>query len=193
MAGRFQVLNRYGQVQKKTAAQADKSADSLFRYILILTINKKNKFKKQIMTKMVKKLMTEEEVKNSIIKHLSKENWGSFKFGSKSEKGPDIIAKHIKYPRYFIIETKGDGSKRTPSKNEVNFIYGLGQLITRITTIKKGYYYGLGLPEQSAKIALRRIPIQLAKEIKLHIFSVSDDGKVTKYKPSDIGKYQAKV
>lgn len=135
----------------------------------------------------------EEFVKHAIIRHLSANGWGTnLKFGSLTERKEDIRVRHNKYGRYFIIETKGDGTKRTSSKDEVNFVYGLGQLITRITTIKKGYYYGLGLPEKSANKAIRRIPYQLANELKLHVFSVNDNGVVKEYKPSDLKKHQKK-
>jgi hypothetical protein len=32
------------------------------------------------------------------------------------------------------------------------------------------YYYGLGLPEKSANIALRRLPWQVAKKLLLYVF-----------------------
>src|SRR5215510_14460064 len=137
-----------------------------------------------------KKLITEEEVKNSIANHLSKEGWGDIRIKTSSEKGADITARKMKYSRYIYVETKGDGTKRTQAKNQGNFFSCLGQIITRITTLKKGYYYGLGLPEESAKIALRRIPSQLAIQLKIHIFSVSDERKVKEYKPSHIAKHQ---
>lgn len=143
--------------------------------------------------KTIQKPLDEDFVKHSIIQYLSNKGWGTkLKFGTKSERGEDIRVRHNKYGRYFIIETKGDGTKRTNSKDEVNFVYGLGQLITRMTTIKNGYYFGLGLPEKSAKKAIRRIHHKIANELKLHLFSVNDEGKVTEYKPSDLKKYQLK-
>lgn len=52
------------------------------------------------------------------------------------------------------------------------------------------YYYGLGLPESSAKIAIRRLPWQVAKKLLLYIFSVSRDGKVKQYSWQDLKKFQ---
>jgi len=52
------------------------------------------------------------------------------------------------------------------------------------------YYYGLGLPESSAKIAVRRVPYQVAKKLLLYIFSVSRDGKVKQYSWQDLRKGQ---
>ena len=94
--------------------------------------------------------MTEEFVKNSIIKYLSRKEWGTnLHFGSLRERGVDIKVRHNRYSRYFLIECKGQGVGRGSS--EVAFIYSLGQIISRM---KSGgttrYYYGLGLPEKSA-------------------------------------------
>lgn len=67
----------------------------------------------------------------------------------------------------------------------------LGQLITRMSVIAKhAYLYGLGLPEVSAKKALRRIPWQAARHLCLYIFSIDDSGNVTRYSPIDFKKNQ---
>lgn len=96
--------------------------------------------------------MTEEFVKNSIIKYLSRKEWGTnLQFGSLRERGVDIKVRHNRYSRYFLIECKGQGIGR--SSSEVAFVYSLGQIISRM---KSGdttrYYYGLGLPEIYAKM-----------------------------------------
>lgn len=65
----------------------------------------------------------------------------------------------------------------------------LGQIITRmdvkrysmardgsgISGINHAYKYGLGLYWESAQVALRRIPKEIAEVLCLHIFSVNDD------------------
>lgn len=134
--------------------------------------------------------MTEEFVKNSIIKYLSRKEWGTnLHFGSLRERGVDIKVRHNRYSRYFLIECKGQGVGRGSS--EVAFIYSLGQIISRM---KSGgttrYYYGLGLPEKSAKIALRRLPWQVAKKLLLYVFSVDLNGVVAKYAWQDLKKVQ---
>jgi len=92
----------------------------------------------------------------------------------------DIKAKHHKYSRYFFVETKGQGKIRQASENV--FVYSLGQIVTRMTTNKTTrYYYALGLPETSAKIALRRLPWQVAKKLLLYVFSVDRNGSVKQY------------
>lgn len=98
---------------------------------------------------------------------------------------------------YFLIECKGKSySKSAKSVNKEGWLNALGQLITRMTTsrtiktgIKKGepnraYKYGLGLCKEGAKVALRRIPKEIAKTLNLYIFSVDDNGIVEMFTPS---------
>lgn len=126
------------------------------------------------------KKLTETFVKNAILKFLSANGWGHFQFGELHAHGVDIKAKKHKYGRYILIETKGEGEIR--QSNEVAFVYSLGQIITRMsTTGKTRYYYGLGLPEKAAKIALRRLPWQIAKKLLLYVFSVDENGNVIQY------------
>lgn len=128
----------------------------------------------------IDKILSEDFVKNSVIKWLSSNGWGYFQFGGLRDKGVDIKAKHQKYSRYFLIEAKGEGKIR--QADEVAFVYSLGQIITRMKTDKTTrYYYGLALPESSAKIALRRLPWQVAKKLLLYVFAVDKKGKVIQY------------
>ena len=134
--------------------------------------------------------MTEEFVKNSIIKYLSRKEWGTnLHFGSLRDRGVDIKVRHNRYSRYFLIECKGQGVGRGSS--EVAFVYSLGQIISRM---KSGgttrYYYGLGLPEKSAKIALRRLPWQVAKKLLLYVFSVDEKGNVKQNSWQELKKVQ---
>jgi len=134
--------------------------------------------------------MTEEFVKNAIIRFLSRSEWGTnLQFGTLREKGVDIKVRHNRYSRYFLIECKGQGIGRGSS--EVAFVYSLGQIISRMKSSgTTRYYYGLGLPEKSAKIALRRLPWQVAKKLLLYLFSVTSDGKVIRYTWQDLRKHQ---
>lgn len=133
------------------------------------------------------KLISEDFVKHSIIKWLSANGWGYFEFGNLHDRGVDLKAKNVRYNRYFFIETKGQG--KIKQADEVAFIYSLGQIITRM---KSGgttrNYYALGLPEVSAKIAIRRIPWQVAKKLLLYIFSVDQLGRVKLYSWKDLKK-----
>jgi len=135
---------------------------------------------------MAEKRITEEFVKNSIITWLSQNDWQFLNIATPQGKGVDIRAKHNKYGRYYFIETKGS------SNAEVDFVYSLGQIITRMKDSgSTRNYYALGLPQKSAAIALRRLPFQVSKKLLLHIFSVNEHGHVTRYLPKDIEKHQA--
>ena len=82
----------------------------------------------------------------------------------------------------------------------------MGQIITRmdvkrysiskkegtISGINHAYKYGLGLYWESAQVALRRIPKEVAEVLCLHIFSVNDDGEVKYFTPSKFGKEYTK-
>lgn len=139
----------------------------------------------------MRKLLSEKFVKQSIIKWLFRNGWGrNLEAGELRDKGVDIKVRNNKFSRYFLIETKGESKIR--QGQEVAFIYSLGQIMTRM---KAGgstrYYYGLGLPESSAKIAIRRVPWQVAKKLLLYIFSVTPDGKVKQYTWQDLKRLQS--
>ena len=100
----------------------------------------------------------------------------------------------------FIIECKGKSySKSANSTNKEGWLNALGQIITRMNTSKtiksgtrkgepnRAYKYGLGLCEISAKVALRRIPKEIAKTLNLYIFSCNDEGKIEMFTPSQFG------
>lgn len=131
--------------------------------------------------------VSEDFVKNSIIKWLSANGWGHFEFDALHTHGVDIKAKHHKYSRYFFIETKGQG--KIPQANESYFLSSLGQIVTRMKSGRTTRnYYALGLPEVVARIALRRLPWQVAKKLLLYVFAVDHKGIVTQYSWKDIKK-----
>ena len=111
------------------------------------------------------------------------------------EKGCDLVLRDIfnkHKARRFLIECKGRSyAKSSRAVNETVWLYALGQLVTRMRVIARhAYKYGLGLPEISARKALRRIPWQAAKLLCLYIFSVDDKGNVKEYSPKDFKKIQ---
>lgn len=142
------------------------------------------------------KRISEEFVERTLIKYLSQNEWGTnLQFGGLREKGVDIKVRHNRYSRYFLIECKGEGksvnAKSNTSHKEIAFVYSLGQIITRMKTGKSTrYYFGLGLPENSAKIALRRLPWQVAKKLLLYVFSVNEKGGVKRYDWQELKKHQ---
>lgn len=136
-------------------------------------------------------IVAEDYVKHSIIKWLSGHGWGYFEFDKLHTHGVDIRARAVKYSRYYYIETKGIG--RLKQSSEVAFIYSLGQIVTRMkdsgSTLN---YYGIGLPEESAKIALRRIPWSVAKKLNLRVLSVNKNGEVIQYTWKDLQEVSRK-
>ena len=132
-----------------------------------------------------------------VIKESLSPKWGIVSEKDLHEKGCDLVLKDLKNKNQacrFLIECKGKSyATSARSVNETVWLYALGQIITRMSVVARhAYKYGLGLPEVSAQKALRRIPWQAARHLCLHIFSVDDKGKVTKYLPSDFKKIQLK-
>lgn len=149
------------------------------------------------MSKTRRKLLTERKVQLAVLDYLYKTGWGTNPhIKQANEKGVDIRVQNNKAKsRYFFIETKGESaSKSFRSVSEVSFIYSLGQLVTRMKVVdaRYAYQYGLGLPSESAKIAVRRIPWQFARKVCLHIFSVDRNRKVVDYSWQDMRKKQRK-
>jgi len=149
------------------------------------------------MPKNNKKVLSEREVQLAVLEHLYKTGWGTRPYiKQKNEKGVDIRVQNDKvHSRYFFVETKGESSsKSAKSVSEVAFVYSLGQLVTRMSVVdaRYAYNYGLGLPEVSAKIAIRRTPWQFARKVCLYIFSVNRDLKVKQYSWQDLKKIQSK-
>jgi hypothetical protein len=135
-------------------------------------------------------LLSEKFVKKAIVKWLFKNGWGTnLEIGELRDPGVDIRVRNNKYSRYFLIETKGEGSKLSNSRRsqrETHFVYGVGQIITRMKTGNSRYYYGLGVPESIARIAIRRLPWQVAKKLLIYIFSVNAKGKVNVHSWKDL-------
>jgi hypothetical protein len=144
-----------------------------------------------------KKIIDERFVRRAIRDWLFRNGWGfQYKEKETHEQGVDIQVRDNITPhhsRYFFIETKGESkSKSARQVSEVAFVYSLGQIVTRMKVVdaRHAYNYGLGLPEQSANIAIRRIPWQFARKVCLYVFSVNKSGKVKLYSWQDLRKIQ---
>jgi len=138
------------------------------------------------------RIISERFVRRAIINYLARKGWDrGLREKETAEHGVDIKVRHNKYARYFFIETKGDSSsKSAKSVREVAFIYSLGQIITRMKAGNARYYYGIGLPEAAARIAIRRIPWQVAKKLLLYVFSVDRKGRVKQYGWKELKDFQ---
>lgn len=127
-------------------------------------------------------ILTEDEIVERVKTFLfNKQNGNWHEEKTKTAKGhkhgPDIVMCGGKRnSEYFIIECKGKSyAKSSDSINKEGWLNALGQIITRMKTsrvIKTGknkgminhaYKYGLGLYWESAKVALSRIPKEIAK------------------------------
>lgn len=151
----------------------------------------------------------EKFIVNKIIEFMiNKENgnWHEQKIQKSKLHGHGVDIKLVGGKRnseYFYIECKGKSyAKSAKSINKEGWLNALGQIITRmnvkkivvskkdgrISAINHAYKYGLGLYWESAQVALRRIPKEVAKVLCLHIFSVNDKGEVKYFTPSKFGK-----
>ena len=113
--------------------------------------------------------------------------------------GPDIDIRGGKSKtEHFIIECKGKSyAKSANSINKEGWLVALGQLVTRMEDPRiiqsgknlgepnRAVKYGLGLYWIGAKVALKRIPFEIAKTMNLYIFSVDDEGFVKQFSPKD--------
>ncbi|MEK7508122.1 MAG: hypothetical protein AAB602_03520 [Patescibacteria group bacterium] len=144
----------------------------------------------------MEKQITEKFIERSILKHLAKKGWDyNIKTKGLHEHGCDIVvtdSRNKNKARRFYIECKGKSyAKSARAIADTTFLFALGQLMTRMKVVARhAYKYGLGLPEESAKKALRRIPWQAARHLCLYIFSVDDNGNVREYSPKDFKSYQ---
>ena len=143
------------------------------------------------------KKITEEYVVDQIIDFMLKKengNWHEEKVEKSDlhKHGVDIkLVGGKRNSEYFFIECKGKSySKSAKSVNKEGWLNALGQIVTRMNVkryynssnggkeINRAYKYGLGLYWESAQVALRRIPKEIAEVLCLHIFAVNDLGEV---------------
>ncbi len=128
----------------------------------------------------IEKTISEAKVIDAVLKWAYRNNYGlkpKIKHGHKH--GVDLELNHEKTRHKYFIECKGG------SHHEVNFVYSLGQIITRMNRKPLGVNYGIALPTKSAELARKRIPRAFATRNKLTIFSVSNKGSVKRLVPSD--------
>src|SRR3990167_5209831 len=82
--------------------------------------------------------LTERDVQVAILKYLYKTGWGTRPhIKHTNEKCVDIVVQNDAVPqRRFFIETKGESSTKSKySMHETNFVYALGQLMTRMKVV----------------------------------------------------------
>lgn len=120
--------------------------------------------------------ISEDKVIDAVLLWAYKNNYGlrpKIKHGHK--RGVDLELTNEKTKHKYFIECKGG------PHDEVNFVYSLGQIITRMNREPLGVNYGIALPTKSAEIARKRVPRNFAARNKLTIFSVSNAGTVKRF------------
>ena len=125
------------------------------------------------------------KVKTAVIKYLQRIEYGrNLDAKEGTERGVDIRVRHNNTSwKWFLVEIK-EVTTTNPVAQRHNFEKALGQIICRMNIKQKSlprYSYGIGFPEQVAKIAIRSIPPEIAKRLRLHVFSVDKKGTVTDY------------
>lgn len=105
------------------------------------------------------------------------------------EHGVDIKVRNASYSRYWLVEVKGGSrSKNAKAVDANNFVFGLGQIVTRIQSTTSpqastgSNKYGVAYPYYFIKFLKRkRLHWNLCKNLNLYIFLVRDDGQVEEY------------
>jgi len=128
------------------------------------------------------KLMNEKFVRRAVIKWLSRKGYNlGLRERETNEHGIDIKVRHHKYPRYFLVEVKGDPDtkkvKYPHSRREVSFVYVIGQIVLRMR-YKAKYKYAIGLPISYSDKVFRRLTPILLKKLNLSVLLVNNEGKV---------------
>ena len=160
----------------------------------------------------MKKIRLEEEIVVQLVKDflLNKErgNWHEEKTKTAKlrEHGVDLkFCGGKRNSEFFLIECKGKSYSQNIKSakainTQTNWMFALAQIIKRMDTkrviskgkhkgeINRAYKYGLGLCDESARVALYSIPKEIAKVLNLHIFSVNEYGEVIQFTPSKFGK-----
>ena len=139
-------------------------------------------------------IISEQFVKNSIIKWLNKNDWKIISISEEGRHGIDIKAKHNKYSRYYFIEAKGEPGENVKypgSKRENSFVQVIGQIVLRMKS-KSRDYYGIGLPISYSKKVFSRLPWQLSKKLILNVFFVNKNGEIKLIKWNDLKERQTK-
>ena len=152
---------------------------------------------------MTMQKIDEDYITNRVINYMENKvngNWHAEKTvkADLNQHGVDIkLIGGKRNSEYFFIECKGKSyAKSARSINREGWLNALGQIVTRMNVkryynssnggkeINRAYKYGLGLYWESAQVALRRIPKEIAQVLNLYIFSVNDKGEVKCFTPS---------
>lgn len=132
-------------------------------------------------------IITEDFVQNNLIKYLKLNGWStSLKSAELWEQGVDIKVRNNKFPRFWLIEVKGDPSlavKNPSGSQSSSFNSAVGQIVTRMHRdgargYKYGYKYGVAFPVSFRKMVIRKMPFDVLDKLNLYIFFVDSLGNI---------------
>jgi hypothetical protein len=130
-------------------------------------------------------LLRETFVQKRIIEFLFRKGWGrNLRSKGLDEHGVDIKVRNNRFARYWLIEVKGDATKKAKyprSHREVCFTLALGQILTRMRRLGKpgykyGYKYGVSFPSTFRDLVVRRVPFDVCHKLNLYFFLVNGAG-----------------
>ncbi len=128
-------------------------------------------------------------IQDRVAEHLISKGYSIQKNSELHGHGVDIKARNEKYSRYWLVEVKGgSSSKNAKSVNTNNFVFGLGQILTRIQSVVPpkatagSNKYGVAYPDEFKKfLRSQRLHWNLCKNLNLYIFFVRKNGDVEEY------------
>jgi len=125
--------------------------------------------------KATNKLVTEQAVKNALLKHFCKQRYHPDQYKEKSEHGWDLIVKYPGNSRRIRVEAKGDTKAKSQQNNKV--ITGLGQVVTRFVPGQTNIH-GLAFPSNWRDTVFNKISHAAMQALNLRVYLVKPDGKV---------------
>jgi len=131
--------------------------------------------------------ISETDVRTAVALWLRRHGFGILDPKEKHQKGADIRARHVDYARYFIVEVKGDPTKKAKQPDGsryVDFMTAIGQIVTRMKT-RAFYYYGLAFPKSYEK-QVRKLPWRFCKKNRISVFLVDGDRRVDHLRWKDL-------
>jgi len=131
-----------------------------------------------------KRILREFKVNKDIQNYLEQKGWIIEKTaGQTGEHGADIIARHPKWNKNYIIEVKGESNTHQTQNIHNAFWAVLGQILTRMDIEgnhkNRSRYYAIGIPKGWEKIFKNKIKRMAYgwKLLKLRVFLVDKNGK----------------
>lgn len=123
-------------------------------------------------------MLSETHVRTAVVLWLRRKGYAIADPKEKAQHGPDIRVRHLKYPRYFIVETKGDPikAKSPDASRTADFWKAVGQIATRMSTGAL-YHYGVAFPASFRK-KVKNLPWRFCRRNHLSVFLVDGARRV---------------